>query len=137
MPATIVAEGGYQVFELKGGEWAILLLSAAAALLAIAVGFILAKLVMAEDEGSPKMREIAKAIQEGALAYLKRQFKTIAVILVPLAAIVFFTSKAINKPDDGGQALSFIQSGTFRTVAFVLGCLASGFTGYILSLIHI
>jgi K(+)-stimulated pyrophosphate-energized sodium pump len=41
-------------------------LSAAAALLAIAVGFFLAKLVMAADEGSPKMREIAKAIQEGA-----------------------------------------------------------------------
>ncbi|MDO8361827.1 MAG: sodium-translocating pyrophosphatase, partial [Actinomycetota bacterium] len=129
MPA-LIAEGGYQVFELKGGEWAVLYLSAAAALLAIAVGFILAKMVMAEDEGSPKMREIAKAIQEGALAYLKRQFKTIAVILVPLAAIVFLTSTAIEKPG-GGEALSFGQSGLWRTVAFVLGCLASGFTGYI------
>ncbi len=130
MPA-LIAEGGYQVFKLRGGEWAVLWLSAAAALIAIVVGFILAKLVMAEDEGSPKMKEIAKAIQEGALAYLKRQFKTIAVILVPLAAIVFFTSKAINKPGDTGEALSFLQSGTFRTVAFILGCLASGLTGYI------
>ncbi|MSV80517.1 MAG: sodium-translocating pyrophosphatase [Actinobacteria bacterium] len=130
MPA-LIAEGGYQVFKLRGGEWAVLLLSAAAALIAIVVGFILAKLVMAEDEGSPKMKEIAKAIQEGALAYLKRQFKTIAVILVPLAAIVFFTSKAINKPGDSGEALSYLQSGTFRTIAFILGCLASGLTGYI------
>ena len=130
MPA-LIAEGGYQVFKLRGGEWAVLWLSAAAALIAIVVGFILAKLVMAEDEGSPKMKEIAKAIQEGALAYLKRQFKTIAVILVPLAAIVFFTSKAINKPGDSGEALSYLQSGTFRTIAFILGCLASGLTGYI------
>ncbi|MCE9622349.1 MAG: sodium-translocating pyrophosphatase [Actinomycetia bacterium] len=128
---AIIAEGGYQVFELKGGEWAVLLLSAAAAVLAIIVGLFLAKLVLAADEGSPKMKEIAKAIQEGALAYLKRQFKTIAVILVPLAAIVFFTSTAINKPGDGGVALSFAESGLWRTVAFVLGCLASGFTGYI------
>ncbi|MCB9382046.1 MAG: sodium-translocating pyrophosphatase [Acidimicrobiaceae bacterium] len=129
------AEGGYQVFELKGGEWAVLLLSAAAALLAIAVGFFLVKSVMAADEGSPKMKEIAKAIQVGALAYLKRQFKTIGVILVPLAVIVFLTSTAIQKPADANgvseTALSFAQSGLFRTIAFVLGCVASGLTGYI------
>ena len=130
MPALFAAEGGYQEFALKGGEWAVLLLSAAAALVAIAVGFFLVKSVMAADEGSPKMKEIAKAIQEGALAYLKRQFKTIGVILVPLAAIVFLTSTAIAKPD-GSEALSFGQSGLWRTVAFVLGCLASGLTGYI------
>ncbi|MEI8239529.1 MAG: sodium/proton-translocating pyrophosphatase, partial [Actinomycetota bacterium] len=134
MPALFAAEGGYQEFVLKGGEWAVLLLSVAAALLAILVGFYLAKAVLAADAGSPKMQEIAKAIQEGALAYLKRQFKTIAVILVPLAVIVFLTSTAINKTVDGksvGVALSFGQSGLFRTVAFVLGCLASGLTGYI------
>jgi len=128
---AIIAEGGYQVFELKGGEWAILILSAAAAVLAIIVGLFLAKLVLAADEGSPKMKEIAKAIQEGASAYLRRQFKTIAVILIPLAAIVFVTSTAINKPNDGGVAMSFAQSGLWRTVAFILGCVASGFTGYI------
>jgi K(+)-stimulated pyrophosphate-energized sodium pump len=131
VPATILAaEGGYQVFDLKGGEWAVLFLSAAAALLAIAVGFYLMKLVMAADEGSPKMREIAAAIQEGAWAYLKRQFKTIAVILVPLAVIVFVTSTAIKRPD-GTEALNFAQAGLWRTVAFVLGCVASGLTGYI------
>jgi K(+)-stimulated pyrophosphate-energized sodium pump len=125
------AEGGYQSFVLKGGEWAVLLLSASAALLAIFVGFYLVKSVLAYDEGSPKMREIAKAIQEGALAYLKRQFKTIIVILVPLAIIVFLTSTAIKKPDGVHEALSFSQAGLFRTVAFVLGCFASGLTGYI------
>ena len=130
MPALFAAEGGYQEFVLKGGEWAVLFLSAAAALVAIAVGFFLVKSVMAADEGSPKMKEIAKAIQEGALAYLKRQFKTIGVILVPLAIIVFLTSTAIKKPD-GTEALSFGQSGLWRTLAFVLGCLASGLTGYI------
>jgi K(+)-stimulated pyrophosphate-energized sodium pump len=128
---ALIAEGSYQDFVLRGGEWAVLLLSAAAALIAIAVGLFLAKLVMAEDAGSPKMQEIATAIQVGAAAYLKRQFKTIAIILVPLAAIVFLTSTAIDKPNDGGVALSFVQSGTFRTLAFILGCLASGFTGYI------
>ncbi len=130
MSGILASEGGYQVFELRGGEWAVLFLSGAAALLAIAVGFFLAKSVLAADEGSPKMREIAKAIQEGALAYLKRQFKTIAVILVPLAIIVFVTSTEIMKPDDT-TALGFAESGLWRTLAFVLGCAASGLTGYI------
>ncbi len=130
MLSIFAAEGGYQEFVLKGGEWAVLLLSVAAALLALAVGFFLVKSVMAADEGTPKMKEIAAAIQEGALAYLKRQFKTIAVILVPLAAIVFLTSTAIKKPD-GTEALDFAQAGLWRTVAFVLGCVASGLTGYI------
>jgi K(+)-stimulated pyrophosphate-energized sodium pump len=128
--SILAAEGGYQVFELKGGEWAVLLCSAAAALLALAVGFYLVKAVMAADEGSPKMKEIAAAIQEGAWAYLKRQFRTIAIILVPLAIIVFVTSTAITKPD-GTEALSFGAAGLWRTLAFVLGCLASGLTGYI------
>jgi K(+)-stimulated pyrophosphate-energized sodium pump len=126
----LAAEGGYQVFDLKGGEWAVLGLSGAAALLALAVGLFLMKGVLAEPEGSPKMIEIATAIQEGASAYLRRQFKTIALILIPLAAIVFVTSTEILKPD-GSTALSFGEAGLWRTVAFVLGCVASGFTGYI------
>ena len=49
-----------------GGEWLILIGSALTALLALAVGFFLMKGVLAEDQGTPKMKEIAKAIQEGA-----------------------------------------------------------------------
>jgi K(+)-stimulated pyrophosphate-energized sodium pump len=128
--SLIAAEGGWQDFTLQGGEWAVLWLSAAAAILALGVGFFLVKKVMAEDEGSPRMREIAGAIQEGAWAYLKRQFKTIAVILVPLAVIVFVTSTAIDKTS-GESALSFAESGLWRTLAFILGCVASGLTGYI------
>ena len=133
MSGLFAAEGGYQEFVLKGGEWAVLWLSAASAVLAIAVGFYLARLVMAADEGTPKMKEIALAIQEGALAYLKRQFKTIILILIPLAAIVFVTSTAIMKGEgaDATEALSFMQAGIWRTIAFILGCAASGFTGYI------
>ena len=130
MLGIFAAEGGWQQFDLKGGEWAVLWLSAAAALIALGVGFFLVKKVMAESEGSPKMIEIATAIQEGAWAYLKRQFKTIGFILVPLVVIVFVTSTEILKPDKS-SALSFAEAGIYRTIAFVLGCLASGLTGYI------
>jgi K(+)-stimulated pyrophosphate-energized sodium pump len=126
----LAAEGGYQVFKLRGIDKFWLLFSGATAVLAIAVGFSLMRSVLAEDEGTPKMREIAKAIQEGALAYLKRQFRTIALILVPLAAIVFVTSTKVVKPD-GSLALSFGASGLYRTLAFIAGCFMSGLTGFV------
>ncbi|MFV0308782.1 MAG: sodium/proton-translocating pyrophosphatase, partial [Desertimonas sp.] len=128
--ALLGAEGGWQDFTLRGGEWAVLGLSAAASLLALGVGFHLVRSVMAADDGTPRMREIALAIQEGAWAYLKRQFRTIGFILIPVAAIVFFTSTEILRPDES-TALSFASSGLFRTLAFLLGCAASGLTGYI------
>ena len=133
MTSILASEGGWQTFTLKGGEWAILGLSGAAAILALLVGWFLVIQVLKQEEGTDKMKEIAEAIQIGAWAYLKRQFRTIGMILVPVGAVVFFTSVAINKPevDGGGEALSQIQSGLYRTIAFVLGCVASGLTGYI------
>ena len=102
--SVLAAEGGWQEFELRGGEWLILLGSAATALLALAVGLYLVKGVLAADAGTPKMQEIALAIQEGAWAYLKRQFRTIGFILIPLAIIVFVSSVAIER-DDGSRGV--------------------------------
>ncbi len=130
MIPVLGAEGGYQAFTLGDAEWMWLGFSAATAVLALLVGFYLMRSVLAADQGTPKMIEIATAIQEGAQAYLSRQFKTIGVILIPLVVIVFFTSTAVLKPD-GTEALSFVQSGVFRTMAFVAGCFLSGLTGYI------
>ncbi len=130
MSALIASEGGWQDFTLKGGEWLILWLSGGSAVLALLVGWYLMVKVLQEDEGTDKMKEIAVAIQVGAWAYLKRQFRTIGMILVPVGAVVFLTSVAIDKPS-GESALSFVSSGLYRTIAFVLGCVASGLTGYI------
>ena len=130
MTSLFASEGGWQTFTLKGGEWAILGLSGGAAILALLVGWFLAVQVLKEDQGTEKMQEIARAIQVGAWAYLKRQFRTIGMILIPVGAVVFLTSVAIDKPG-GGSALSFVESGIYRTLAFILGCVASGLTGYI------
>jgi K(+)-stimulated pyrophosphate-energized sodium pump len=127
---VLAAEGGYQQFALHSGEWFVLIGSALTALLAIGVGFFLTRGVLEADEGTPTMIQIAKAIQEGALAYLKRQFRTIALILVPLIFVVFFTSVAVKRAD-GSEALGFGTSGLYRTLAFLLGCVMSGLTGFI------
>ena len=124
-------EGGYQVFELGSTEWAWLIFSAVTSLVALGVGFSLMRGVLAADTGTPKMMAIAALIQEGAMAYLKRQFRTIGMILIPLLVVVFFTATAVVHPITGEEALPFVQSGIFRTLAFVAGCFLSGLTGFI------
>ncbi len=132
---SLASEGGYQVFTLDSAAWFWLIFSAVTALLALAVGVYLMRGVLAADQGTPTMIEIATAIQEGAMAYLKRQFKTIALILIPLGIVVFVTSTEVVKPvlssPNASSGLTFAQSGLFRTLAFIAGCFLSGLTGFI------
>ncbi len=83
------------------------------ALLAIAYGAVLIQMVMKLGAGNEKMQDIAKAIQEGAQAYLNRQYKTVSVV----AAILFVVIGAgLNWP---------------TAVAFLIGATLSALTGYI------
>src|SRR3954451_15765993 len=93
---SLASEGGYQVFTLNGEAWFWLIFSAVTAILALLVGLYLMRGLLAADEGTPTMIEIAKSIEEGAMAYLKRQFKTNAVILIPLAIGVFVTPTEVT-----------------------------------------
>jgi K(+)-stimulated pyrophosphate-energized sodium pump len=89
------------------------------ALLALAVAGVLVREVLAASQGSPKMQEIAKAVQEGAAAYLRRQFKTIGVFVV----LIFFLLLIL--PADGGAS---IRIG--RSVFFLVGALFSALAGF-------
>src|SRR6202167_6253715 len=122
--------GGYQAFHLRGADKTWLYLCLVAGVVGIAAGLLLARNVLAADTGTPKMREIALAVQEGAEAFLKRQFRTIGIIVVPLAILIFFTATKVVKPD-GGIALSFAQDGLYRVICFLFGAAFSGLTGFI------
>jgi len=130
MTGVLAAEGGYQLFELDDAAWMWLIGSAGVAVLAVIVGWVMMQGVLKADTGTDKMVEIAGAIQEGAMAYIKRQFRTIGAIVVPLAAIVFATSSEVLKPGTE-EGLSYVQSGLYRTLAFLLGAAFSGFIGFL------
>jgi K(+)-stimulated pyrophosphate-energized sodium pump len=127
---THLATEGYQDFHLGSGDRAWLFFALAAGLVGILAGIVLIRGVLKADQGTEKMREIARAIQEGAEAFLKRQFRTILIIVVPLAVLIFFTATKVTRPD-GSIALSFGQAGLYRVICFLFGATFSGLTGFI------
>ncbi len=131
MSQIFAAEGGYQIFTLGGQEWFWLIFAAAVAVLALLVGWVMMRGVLAQDAGTEKMGEIASAVQEGAMAYIKRQFRTILLIVIPLAVVVFATSTEVLSPGSPDVGLDRVQSGLFRTLAFLAGALFSGFIGFV------
>ncbi|CAN5591299.1 hypothetical protein BH10ACT3_BH10ACT3_16010 [soil metagenome] len=131
LPHVLAArtEGTFQVFRLGTSEWTLLIFCVAVAVIALIAGWFLMRSVLAKDPGTEKMGEIGAAIQEGAMAYIKRQFRTILIIVVPLAVVVFLTSTEILN-ESTGEGLERVQSGIFRTLSFLLGALCSGFIGF-------
>jgi K(+)-stimulated pyrophosphate-energized sodium pump len=130
----LVREGGYQPFHLHSSEWAWLIFAAACGVIAIITGVLLMQQMLRSDPGTPTMIEIAKAVQEGAQAYLQRQFKAIAVIIIPLAVLVFLTASAVTRllPDGTKHTvMGYGLSGLFRALAFLVGAIFSATAGYI------
>jgi K(+)-stimulated pyrophosphate-energized sodium pump len=126
----LAADGGYQAFRLGGTDKTWLYICLAAGIVGIASGLLLARNVLAADQGTVKMKEIAQAVQEGAEAFLARQFRAIVMIIIPLAILIFFTATKVVKPD-GDIALTFQQDGLYRVICFLFGAAFSGLTGFI------
>src|SRR4051812_2096000 len=74
--------GGSEVVDLGGGDFTLVVVVGVIALLALAVAAGLVREVLAAGQGTEKMQEIARAVQEGAGAYLRRQFRTVAIFVV-------------------------------------------------------
>ncbi|HEX3335743.1 MAG TPA: sodium-translocating pyrophosphatase [Jatrophihabitans sp.] len=91
------------------------------ALAALVYAFVLVKEVLKADQGTPKMQEIAKAVQEGAAAYLNRQFRTLAVFSVIVFALLF-----LLPVNEGGAS---VRVG--RALFFLVGASFSAAVGYI------
>lgn len=82
-------------------------------ILAILFGAVTAKSILSLPQGNPKMQEIALAIQEGARAYLNRQYKTIAMVGIVIVVLLF------------------VLLGQYSAIGFLIGSILSALAGYI------
>jgi K(+)-stimulated pyrophosphate-energized sodium pump len=95
--------------------------------LAVAVG--LARWVLAQDNGTPQMRTVSDAIQEGAAAFLRRQYRTIYALSIVLAALLFVLYAFFRSPHPGEPSPTAMAFWT--TLSFVLGAACSGIAGIV------
>ena len=99
---------------------AAVVIAVAAAVIGLAFAWYQRSFVLAQDEGTDRMKQIAAAIQTGAQAFLRREYRAVGIlVLIVTAALVILSSVP-------GSGMSILTA-----VAFVLGALASGLSGYI------
>src|ERR1044072_8386086 len=107
------------VVDVSGGNLVLVIIVALIALGALAMAWMFRQEVLAAGEGTDNMKNIAHAVQEGANAYLTRQFRTLGIF----AAVAFF----LRRPLPADDAIVRI----FRSVFFLLGAGFSATVGYL------
>ena len=103
-------------------RWA-LIANPCVALLGLCYAGMLILQVLKAEPGTSRMQEIGRAVREGAFAYLRRQFTTIAILVVIITLILIFTA---NPNTEAGSAIPI-----GRGIAFLMGALFSGTVGFV------
>jgi K(+)-stimulated pyrophosphate-energized sodium pump len=106
---------------LSGGDVVLVTIVLAVSLAALGFAAYLVRAVLAADPGTVKMRDIARAVQEGAAAYLRRQFRTLGVF-----AVIVFSVLLVLPVADGGW-----ETRVGRAIFFLVGALFSASVGFI------
>src|SRR5437016_4566557 len=117
-----MSESGITLPEFGGLESTLLWLAFAAAVCALAYGWWLIRRVLRQSPGPAAMQEVAAAIQEGAQAYLGRQFLTMSLFILVITVALYFLYRPIYS--NPGLAVGV-------ALAFLFGCLASFGAGYV------
>ena len=115
MSSQIAAE-----IVVTGSDQAIVIGVAVVALIALVIAFVLRAGVLAAGQGTPKMQEISAAVQEGAAAYLTRQFRTLGIFVV-IVFVLLFALPATTMGERIGRSIFFLVGALFSATIGYLG----------------
>jgi K(+)-stimulated pyrophosphate-energized sodium pump len=91
-----------------------------ACIVALVMAFFFFRQMMGEDEGTPRMREIALYVRKGAMAYLKQQYKVVGIVFVVLCALFAFMAYGLNVQNPW-VPFAFLTGGFFSGLAGFFG----------------
>jgi len=97
---------------------------------ALLFAIYLARWVLKQDDGTPQMRIISDAIREGAEAFLARQYRTIFLLTVPVAATIFILY-AFIRPASSYDPVPVNSMALYTAGSFIFGALCSGVAGFV------
>jgi K(+)-stimulated pyrophosphate-energized sodium pump len=117
MSGLVVADTATPI-ELSSANVTYVVIVAVIALVALGMAFNFRRQVLAAGEGTERMQDIAHGVQEGAAAYLSRQFRTLSIFVVLVFGLLFLLPGALD-----------VKIG--RSVFFVVGALFSAAIGYL------
>src|SRR3989441_392949 len=127
--------GGLHVASNNSGVITTMLLGLVLVLsvFALAVAVSLARWVLKQDNGTPEMRRVSDAIKEGAQAFLRRQYRTIGLLSVALAVLIYVLYAFFRRlhPDEVAAGLTPVKLALTTTFSFLFGALCSGVAGVI------
>jgi K(+)-stimulated pyrophosphate-energized sodium pump len=118
MPRLLVAEGGDAA--VASGDITFVWLVAGVALVALIVAYVFSREVLSADPGTSRMKDIGQAVQEGANAFLTRQFRTLSLFVV----LIFFVLFLLPADDTGirvGRSVYFILGAAFSALVGLIG----------------
>ncbi len=108
-------------------------ISLGAGILSIVVAFLFLSMVLKEDVGTPRMKELSDAIFEGAMAFLNRQYKTLAPIVIIVFVALFFVPVELFAHGDptAAEKIQGLTGKLALPISFLVGAVASAAAGYV------
>src|SRR6478752_8427949 len=107
-----------------------------AGIAAVLFAIYLARWVIAQDQGTQAMQDVAATIYEGAVAFIRRQYVTIGVLALVASVIVGAVIAIVNTPEVSDTTINGVQLGIYTAIAFLVGAacsMASGIIGMFIS----